>query len=347
MVRDQRARLCPSRLPIRHGRAFAGLIGGLRNALLLAIGMSSLAPAVSAADPLCGGRTIRLINPFPPGGPSDLLARAFAETFQSGLQQVAVVENRPGAGGNLGTEAVARSAPDGCTLLVGIDTTLTINPAIYPVMSFRVDELRPLMVIASSGLLVAVHPGTGVRSLAELLARGRQAGLTFSSGGNGSPGHLAVSMLVDASGIRVTHVPYKGNTPAVTALVAGEVDAGTLATPGLLPFVRPGRVVPLAVTSPRRSGLLPEVPTSAEMGMSDLALEVLYVAMAPAGTPAAIVDRLRQLMVEALSPGPVRARLAQLDLVLEQQVGLEASQRLERQRERYRALIQRTGMRAD
>jgi tripartite-type tricarboxylate transporter receptor subunit TctC len=276
-----------------------------------------------------------------------LLARAFAETFQANLHQAVVVENRSGAGGNVGTEVVAHSVADGCTLLVGIDTTVTINPAIYATMPFRVDELRPVMVIASSGLLVAVNPASGIARVPDLLSRGRSTGLSFSSGGNGSPGHLAVSMLAESSGIRPTHVPYKGNTPAVTALVAGEVDAGILATPGLLPFVRSGRVLPLAVTSARRSGLLPELPTTAEVGLPGLSLEVLYVAMAPAGTPVAVVDRLRQLMGEALAPADLRNRLAQLDLVIESQPDPEASRRLERQRERYRTIIQRTAMRAD
>lgn len=313
--------------------------------ILMALG-SMVAPDVHADAP-CAGRTLRVINPFPPGGPSDLLARGFADTVQATLHQSVAVENRSGAGGNLGAEWVARSAPDGCTVLIGIDTTFTINPAIYPSLPFRLEDLRPVMVLASSGLLVGVHPSTGVRTFDDLLNRGRQSGLTFSSGGNGSPGHLAVSMLLEASGVHATHIPYRGNTPAVTAVVAAEVDAGILATPGLLPFVRSGRVVPLAVTGNRRSGLLPGIPTTAEVGLPGMVLEVLYVAMVPTATPQTIVDGLRTLMSESLAPAEVRLRLAQLDLVIETQADPEASRRLERQRERYRLLIRRSGMKAD
>jgi len=292
-------------------------------------------------------KTVRLINNFPPGGPSDILARSVAEVLQGSLKQTFVVENRAGAGGNVGADAVAKSQPDGHTVLFGIDTAFTVNPHIYKSMPFKPADLKPVLVMASSGLLVGSHPGTGWRQLSALIAAGKTRPLNFSSGGNGSPGHLAVEVFMDAAGVNIQHIPYKGNTPAVTAVVAGEVDAGVLATPGMLPHVRSGRVNALAVTSRQRSKMMPEVPTVAEAGLKDLELEVLYVAMVPAGTPDAVVQLLQQAMKDALQKPEVQARMANLDLFYEGLAGEAAQRRLAELSARYARTVKATGMKAE
>ncbi|MGI9152192.1 MAG: Bug family tripartite tricarboxylate transporter substrate binding protein [Limnohabitans sp.] len=289
-------------------------------------------------------KPVKFINSWPPGGPSDVLARSLAEHLQQSLKQPFVVENRPGAGGNLGADLVAKSAPDGHTVLIGIDTTFTINPGIYKSMPFKPNDLKPIAIIASSGLLIGVNPATDIKTMNDLVARGRGKGLTFSSGSNGSPGHLAAEILGDAAKVKVTHVPYKGNTPAVMAVIAGEVDGGALATPGMLPFVKANKMNALAVTSRKRSPLAPEVPTVAEVGLKELSLEVFYVAMVPAATPPEVVAVLQKGIVEALGRPDIKARLDGLDLTIEAETGAAAAQRLEGLRNRYAPIIKSTGM---
>jgi hypothetical protein len=311
--------------------------------ILLTACLTALMPAAAQAQNF-PNKPVKLINSFPPGGPSDILARSLGEAMQQTLKQPFVVENRPGAGGNLGADLVAKSAPDGHTVLIGIDTTFTINPAIYKNIPYKLSDLKPVMVIASSGLLLGVNPNTGIKTMNDLIAHGRGKGLTFSSGSNGSPGHLAAEILGDTAKVKVTHVPYKGNTPAVTAVISGEVDGGVLATPGMMPFVKADKMNALAVTSRKRSPLAPEVPTVAELGLKELSLEVLYIAMVPAATPPEIVAILQKGMAEALARPDIKTRLEGLDLVIEAETGNAAVQRLESLRNRYAPIIKSTGM---
>ena len=267
--------------------------------------------------------------------------------LQKRFKQTFVVENKPGAAGNIGTMQVARSAPDGYTVLIGIDTTFTVNPHIYKSLQFKPADFRPVMVMASSGLMVGVHPATGFKSLAELVNAGKAKGVTFSSAGSGSPGHLAAELFHEATGMKITHVPYKGNTPAVTAVLSSEVNGGVLATPGLVPHVKAGKVTPLAVTSRQRSSLAPEVPTVAEAGYKGLEQEVLYIAMVPAATPDAVVHTLQQAFAEALAQPEVKQRLANLDLFYEGLTGADAVRRLADLSLRYGKVIQTTGMKVE
>ena len=201
------------------------------------------------------------------------------------------------------------------------------------------------MVIASSGLLVGVNPGTGFKTLGELVAAGRQGkGLNFSSAGSGSPGHLAVELFKEATGMKITQVPYKGNSPAVMAVLSGEVDAGVLATPGMLPHVKAGKITALAVTSRQRSALAPSVPTVAEAGHKNLEQEVLYVAMVPAATPDAVVQTLQKGFADALAQPQVKQRLLDLDMFQEGLTGAAASKRLADLSARYERVIRATGM---
>ncbi|MDB5915431.1 MAG: tctC [Ramlibacter sp.] len=308
-----------------------------------------LAAAATCAYAQAGwpGKPVRIINSFPAGGPSDAIARSVADVLQNQFKQPFVVENRAGASGNIGADAVAKSAPDGSTLLFGIDTTTTINPHIYKAVPFKPADLRTVMVIASSGLLVGVHPGTGFKTLADLVATGRGKGVSFSSAGSGSPGHLAAEMFTEATGMKITHVPYKGNTPAVTAVLAGEVNAGVLATPGMLPHVKAGKITALAVTSRKRSSLAPEIPTIAEAGFPQLEQEVLYVMMVPAATPEPLVQAIQKAVADALARTDVRTRLEGLDLHYENLTGPAAAKRLTDLSDRYGKIIRATGMKVE
>ncbi|MBE7369474.1 Bug family tripartite tricarboxylate transporter substrate binding protein [Ramlibacter pallidus] len=315
------------------------------------IAAAALAAACAAAPAFAQGswpaKPVKIVNNFPPGGPSDTIARSVADVLQQQLKQPFVVENRAGASGNIGADAVAKAAADGHTVLFGIDTTFTVNPHIYKGLPFKPADLRPVMVMASSGLLVGVNPSTGFRSLQDLVAAGKARPVTFSSAGSGSPGHLAAEVITDAAGVKITHVPYKGNTPAVTAVLSGEVDAGVLATPGMLPHVKAGKITALAVTSRKRSTLAPEIPTVAEAGLPQLEQEVLYVAMVPAATPEPVVQALQKHLADALARPDVRARLQNLDLFYEGLTGAAASRRMADLSERYGKVIRATGMKVE
>jgi len=292
-------------------------------------------------------KTVRFVSNFAPGGPADVLARSMADALQSSLKQTFIVENKPGAGGNLGADMVAKSAADGYTVLFGIDTTFTVNPFIYKTMPFKPTDLKPVMVLASSGLLVGTYSGKQFKSMKDLISAAKTKTLNFSSAGNGSPGHLAAEIFTDAADIKIQHVPYKGNTPAVTAVMSGEVDAGALATPGMLPHVKTGRINALAVTSRKRSKLAPDVPTVAELGLKDLELEVLYVVMVPSATPDAVVQTLQNAMRNALNQPDIKTRLLNLDLAYEGLTGKAAHTRFQELTIRYARIVQSTGMESE
>ena len=310
----------------------------------LALMLGTTALAQTAPWP---SKPVKFINSFPPGGPSDILARAVGDVLQKQFNHPFVVENKAGASGNVGADAVAKSAADGYTLLWGIDTTHTINPHIYKAMPFKDADLKPLVVISSSGLLLGVHPGTGLKSVKDFLQVARERSLNFSSGGNGSPGHLWVNMANLSASTRLVHIPYRGNSPAVMAVVAGEVDGGTLATPGMLPQVKGGKVNALAVTSSKRSRLAPEVPTVAEAGFKDLESEVLYVVMAPGNTPEPLMQTMAKAITDAMARPEQQARLNELDMAYEGLTGSAAAARLKKLSDHYGRIIRATGMKVD
>jgi len=319
----------------------------LRRASVL-IGLSLLfissAMAQNAAWPQ---KPVKFVNSWPAGGPSDILARAVGDVLQKQFNQPFVIDNKPGAAGMVGADLVAKSAPDGHTLLWGIDTTHTINPHIYKSMPFKDEDLKPLVILSSSGLLLGVHPSTGFKSVKDLLQAARQRNLNFSSGGNGSPGHLWVNMINESAGTRLIHIPYRGNSPAVMSVVSGEVDGGTLATPGMLPQVKGGKINALAVTSRQRSPLAPEVPTVAELGLRDLESEVSYVVMVPGNTPEPLMQRLSQAILGAMARPELQNRLKELDMAYEGLTGSAASNRLQQLSNRYGRIIRATGMKVD
>lgn len=314
-------------------------------AALAAVLVLGAAPAQAQAP--YPSKPVRIVVNFPPGGPLDVLARALAEAAQKELKQPFVVDNRPGAGGNLGADQVAKSVADGYTVLLTIDSTFTINPALYPSMPFAAKDFKPLMIFASSGLTFAVNPAVKAKTLAELVALGKIEPITFASAGNGSPGHFAAEIFGEHTGAKVSHIPYKGNAPAVMALLSGEVQAGILATPGLLPHLQAGKLRALATTGTRRSPMLPQVATVGELGLKDLEFEVLYLAMVPAATPEPVLQTLRQALQAALAAPEMQARLASLDMLALGESGAAAAKRLEANAARYGRVVKATGMKAE
>jgi tripartite-type tricarboxylate transporter receptor subunit TctC len=331
----------PLRHPLTRRQSLAACAG---SALLLALG--GVAPAAHAEDAY-PNKPVTFVNDWPPGGPSDILARSMAAALDTTLKQRFIVENRPGAAGNIGADYVAKSKPDGYTVLFGIGTTFTVNQHIYKKMLFKPGDLKPVMILASSGLLVGVNPKTGLKTMDDLVKAAKTRPLNFSSGGNGSPGQLEIAIFGQVTKEKLNHIPYKGNSPAVAAVLSGEVDGGVLATPGMIPYVKDGKVTALAVTSPQRSKLAPNVPTVAEAGYKDLQQDVLYVAMVPAATPDMVVQTLARALADAMKRPEVQKHMNLLDIQPNGATGADAVRILNEASQRYGAIIQATGMKVE
>ena len=281
-------------------------------ALALAFAVAGLAPA--AAQPVAGTaawpeRPIRVVLPFPPGGPSDMVMRLAAEKMQPVLKQPVVIDNKPGAGGNIGSAEVARSAPDGYTWAFGPDSLITVNPHVYKTMPFKPEDLVPVTIGTQFNQTLVCHPALGVKTVRELIARAKAESLAYASGGAGVPGHLSMELLQSMAGFQMRHIPYKGPAPATQDVLANQVPCGLLAGPTVLPHVRAGKLVALGVSGSRRSPTLPDVPTLAEAGVAGYQADFTLVMFAPKGVPEAIVTKFRQAFVEALTSPDVVDKL--------------------------------------
>lgn len=284
--------------------------------ITVGIALALIGPGVLAQDPSTSSaqawptRAVRLVVPSSPGGGTDLYARLLAQGLTEALKQSFVVDNRPGAAGNIGAEIVAKSAPDGYTFLVSANPAIAINPSLYKNLPYNAErDLAPVArgVIAPS--VFTSHPSVPAKTLRELLALGkREPGkLPYGSAGTGSPPHLGVRMIEEASGARFIHVPYKGLGQAVQGLLRGEIGfmLGDVAT--VLPYIRSGRVLALAVTQPTPQ--LPGVPTQGQAGYPGIEVYTSFSVVAPAGTPPAIIQRLSAEVIKAMKSPAIRERI--------------------------------------
>jgi tripartite-type tricarboxylate transporter receptor subunit TctC len=283
-----------------------------------------LVRGILVAVALCGGaaaaaqdypnRPIRMLVGFPPGGGVDITARLMAAGMTKVLGQSIVVENRSGAAGNIATEYVAKAPPDGYTILMGNTGSLAINPALYPNIGY--DTLRdfaPVALVSTAPLALVVHPAVPARNLKEFIdmARREPGKVSFGTGGAGSIAHLTMELLMMQTGVSMLHVPYRGGTPAITDLVAGQLQMVVEGVPLVSPLVLAGKLRALAVTSAQRSPVLPDVPTAVEAGYPDFVVTAWYGIVAPKGTPDAVVQRLNAAANQALADPDLRAKLAQ------------------------------------
>jgi tripartite-type tricarboxylate transporter receptor subunit TctC len=280
-------------------------------AALLAVCASS--SALAQAWPQ---RPIKVVIPFPPGGPTDLVMRTAAEKIQTILKQPVVIDNQPGAGGNIGAATVARAAPDGYTFLFATDTLLTVNPHVYKAMPFKLDDLKPISVLSSFSQTLVCNPSLGVKTVAELIAKSKTMPLSYASGGAGVPGHLSTELLLSMTGMQMTHIPYKGPAPAMQDVLANQVPCGLLAGPTVLPHVRSGKLTALAVSGHSRSPSLPEVPTMDEAGVKGYEADFSLILMAPKQVPDDIVAKFRQAVVDALRTPEATERLKASDQIV-------------------------------
>lgn len=294
-------------------------------ALGLPLAMLGAGPAAAQTAGAWPDKPVRVVLPYPPGGPSDIVMRLAAEKMQAVLKQPVVIENKPGAGGNLGTAEVARAAPDGHTWLWITDTVMTVNPHVYKSLGFKPEALTPVTVGTAFNQTLVCNPAVGVKTLAELVAKAKATKLAYASGGAGVPGHLAMELLQSMAGFDMTHVPYKGPAPAMQDVMGAQVACGFLAGPTVLPQVRAGKLVALAVSGSRRSPALPEVPTVAEAGYPAYVADFTLVMMAPRGTPESVVARMRQVLAEALKAPDVTEKLRAGDQIVVANTPAEAA----------------------
>jgi tripartite-type tricarboxylate transporter receptor subunit TctC len=280
-----------------------------RAALFLAF---AAAPATASAQPAAyPAKPVKLVIPYPPGGGTDITGRAMAQKLAEFLGQSVVIENKPGATGMIGAASVAKSAPDGYTVLFGAASEMAINASLFKNMTYdpRTD-FHPVTLVATFPL-VFIAPATTTQSLHELIeaARAKPDSVSYGSIGSGSPQHLAAELLSSMAKARFLHIPYKGSGPLVQDAVGGHVDMAVSSVPPAVPLVRAGKLRALAVTSSARSEALPDVPTMAELGFSGYEFNTWVGVAVPKGTPKDVVDRLRDGMVAALGASEVQATL--------------------------------------
>jgi tripartite-type tricarboxylate transporter receptor subunit TctC len=278
----------------------------------LVTGLSMLLSPVLAAAQDFPNKSIRLIVPFPPGGPNDIIARVVGQRMSELAKQPVVIENRGGQGGVLGTDVVAKAAPDGYTIAISSAGALTISPSMEKVAYDTSKDLQPITLVATVPEMLVVATNVPVKNMSELiaLAKAQPGKLNFASTGPGGMPHLAGELLKLTAKIDIVHVPYRGAAPAVNDLLGQQVQMAFLDLPALLPQIKAGKLWAIAIGSPRRAPTAMEVPTTAEEGMPDLLAENWYGMVAPAGTPPPIVTTLNRIATEAMADPTVKEKLA-------------------------------------
>jgi tripartite-type tricarboxylate transporter receptor subunit TctC len=261
-------------------------------------------------------RPVRIVVPFPPGGPADLLGRIAGQALTESLGATVVVDNKAGAAGNIGVEVLAKAAPDGYTLGVVPVGNIAVNPSLFTNLPYKAADLAPVALLATAENVLVVNGKLGVASVQELIgaARKKPDTLTFASPGAGSQAHLAGELMALRADVKLVHVPYKGVGPAINDLVGGQVGMMFAQTSAAVPFIRDGKLKAIGLASPQRSPALPQVATIAEQGLPGFQALSWYALMAPAGTPRAIVDKLNEQMNRVLAKPETRERFVALGM---------------------------------
>jgi len=316
---------------------------------LLALCAGISAPAMSAdAYP---DKPIRMIVPYPPGGATDVIGRVLAQELTSALGQSVIVENRAGAAGNIGADQVAKAQPDGYTLLMGALTSHSINAALYRGrVTYDVEKsFAPVSIVGTVPLVFVVNPSVQAKTLSEFiaLAKSKPGYITMASAGNGSPQHLAGEMFKRSAGVDILHVPYKGSGPAMTDLMGGQVLSMIETVPAAQGNIKAGKLRALAVTSPARVETLPDVPTAAEAGLKDFEVSSMFGIVAPANTPAPVIDRLNGELKKILAKPEVKASLLNQGAIATWTTPADARARVSAEVARWTKVIDEAGVKGD
>ena len=314
---------------------------------IAAVSIAACSVAIAQTFP---AKPIRLVVPFAPGGGSDVLARIVGQKLTESTGQPVIVDNRPGAGGNIGTDMVAKATPDGYTLVLGVVGPISINVSLFKSLPY--DPLRDLapitQAVAVTNMLV-VHPSLGVSTVKELiaLAKAKPGALTFASGGTGTAGHLAGELFNTMAGVKMAHVPYKGSGPAMIDLLSGQVGLFFDNMPSAYPQAKVGRLRALGVTTAKRSPAAPQVPTIAEAGLQGYEATNWYGFLAPGGTPKPIIDKLHAEIVRILQTPEVKEKLAALGADVIGNTPQEFAKVIASEIPKYRKLVKESGATAN
>jgi tripartite-type tricarboxylate transporter receptor subunit TctC len=294
-------------------------------------------------------RPVHVVVPYPAGGPNDIIVRLVGKRLGEALGQPVVVENRPGAGGNIGTDSVAKSAPDGYTLVSVGPGALIINPLIGKVPYDTMRDFAPVTIMAVAPNALVAHPSFPAKTVAELIALAKQkpGAINYASGGNGSTPHLAAALFAVMAGVKMTHVPYKGTGPATADLIGGQVQIAFLGIPTVLPHIRSGKLRVLATTGKRRSPELPDVPTVDEAGVAGYELSPWYGLLAPAGTPGAVVTRLANEVTTIVRDPAMREQLSAQGAEAAGRTPEEFARTLRAETATWTKVVRDAGIRAD
>ena len=295
-------------------------------------------------------RPITLVVPYAAGGGNDVMARIVAEKMSKSLGQQIVIENKGGAGGSIATRQVAKAAPDGYTLGLGGTGTLAINPTLYPNVGYDPrKDFAPVGLIATSALVVLVHPSVQANSIGELIALAkREPGkLNYASAGSGSGIHLGTELFAHMAGIKLTHIPYKGSSPALADLLGGHVAIYLSSLPAAVALVKDGRVRALAVTGPKRSPIFPDLPTVAEAALPGYEAVLHYGIVAPAGTPQPILGKLSAALIAALAEPDVRERIARDGAEVMSMTPAEYAADIDREETKWSAIVKLSGAKVE
>ena len=323
----------------------AGFKRAMVAGVLMALGPTLVQLCAAQSYP---AKPIRIIVPFPPGAPEDFVTRVMSERLQANLKQLLIIENKPGAGGNIGAEMVAKAPPDGYTIMVSIDTVVTINPHIYKKLTFKPEaDFVPVAYLANTAQTLVCHPSVPAKTLAEFVAHAKANNLNYASGGQGVPGHMAMELFLAASGLKMTHVPYKGPGPATQDVIAGQVPCGFLATPVVIPHVKSGKLVGLAVSQTKRSPIAPELPTVAEAGFAGFDAGFGLLLQAPRGTPDTIVRTLAEEVAKVLAMPDIRERMLAADLEYVPGTPAGAAARVASDSAKWRQVVERIKLQVD
>ena len=319
-----------------------------RRTLLLAAALAALPMAASAQG--YPSKPIRFVVPYPPGGPLDTIARLLGQKVSEGVKQPVIVENKPGAGGNIGADFVAKSLADGHTILMGAVATHAINPTLYARIPYDpVRDFAPITQVASTPNVLVVNPSLPVSSVAELIthAKANPGKLNFGSGSTGSAGHLAGELFNSLAGVQMAHIPYKGAAPAMQDLIGGQIHLMFDNLASSLAQVRAGRVKALAVTTAKRSSLAPELPTVAESGLAGFDISTWFGIFAPAGTPREAITRLHTEFTRALAAPDVREKMLNMGAEPVGNSPAEFAAFIRAEAEKYARVIKASGARVD
>jgi len=280
--------------------------------LLVALALGGLGCCAWAQAGPYPVKPIRLVIGFAPGGAADYVARAMSDAFGKALGQTVVVDNKPGSGSSIAADVVAKSAPDGYTLLIASPSSISVNPALNPKLTYAPSDLVPVTKMTTSPLVLAVNPATGIRSVSELVAAAKKDPdkLNYATSGNGSAPHLGAALFSQLTGAQMTHVPYRGGALAIQSVIAGDTQLTFGTSPSVLPMAGGGRLRALAVSTRERSPLVPDLPGMREAGLPEYNLEFWYGMFVPVGTPPAIVQKIYDATVAAMQQPSVKTVLA-------------------------------------